>query len=225
MRSRSQAVDHDAAVARRLELLTSELAAVRDDSRGACRLLGAARSHADPGGARSRPRSRDLQVEPRPRATGRADARPARVAPDRGGARRLGRAGARPAAWAGGRRARSAGRGRRRGGGGAGGDLLVPGPQRRPRGGCSGRASVRRPAVGAGRRRSRGARPRRCDMAADGSRAVAVRFEGSGGRRRQGTPTGHRGAALGRPGGRRDPRGRWRASGGGPRRRSTSPRC
>ncbi len=32
MRSRSHAVDHDAAVARRLELLTSELAAVRDDS-------------------------------------------------------------------------------------------------------------------------------------------------------------------------------------------------
>jgi competence protein ComEA len=32
MRSRSQAVDHDAAVARRLELLTSELAGVRDDS-------------------------------------------------------------------------------------------------------------------------------------------------------------------------------------------------
>ena len=32
MRSRSQAVDHDAAVARRLELLSSELAAVRDDS-------------------------------------------------------------------------------------------------------------------------------------------------------------------------------------------------
>lgn len=32
MRSRSQAADHEAAVARRLELLTSELAAVRDDS-------------------------------------------------------------------------------------------------------------------------------------------------------------------------------------------------
>jgi competence protein ComEA len=70
MRSRSHAVEHDAAVARRLELLTSELAAVRDDSAERAE-SGVPHSHArirvvsDP--------DRDPETDPQ---TGEAEPRP-----------------------------------------------------------------------------------------------------------------------------------------------------
>ena len=126
-----------------------------------------------------------------------------------GGAERVGRAGARPTARAGRPRPRQRS-GRRPGRGGVGGDLLVPGPQRRPRGGCSRRGPHADPAVGAaaGVDLPGGHRGRR-------GRRVGVRVEGGGGRRRQGTPTRHRGPALRRTRGRRDPCRRWSQARGG----------
>ena len=145
MRSRSLATDHDVAVARRLELLTSELAAVRDDSDGACRLVGSARPHPDPRGPRRRARGRARPGGTAATAAGGADARPPCLASDDRAPRRLGRARARPAARASVARARTAGGGRRGGRGGARRHVLVPGPQRRPRGRRPGRCADRPP--------------------------------------------------------------------------------
>lgn len=69
MRSRSLAHDHDAAVARRLELLTSELAAVRDDSseragsdRPRIRAVPDLATDLDPVGADPRPRPPEVRM-------------------------------------------------------------------------------------------------------------------------------------------------------------------
>ena len=97
MRSRSLAHDHDAAVARRLELLTSELAAVRDDS------TGRAGSWAPPGPPRIRAvpdLASDVEPSWREATAGASEVRmPGRHASRRTTGRVAGRGGAGPVPW------------------------------------------------------------------------------------------------------------------------------
>ena len=89
MRSRSLATDHDAAVARRLELLTSELAAVRDDSARAARRRGSRSGRARIRAVPDPEPDRDARAATRTQrttaaASGGADAGAPRLPPDHG---------------------------------------------------------------------------------------------------------------------------------------------
>ena len=221
MRSRSLAAQHDAAVARRLELLTTELAAVRE--------RGADPGHPGPsGGSWSPPGHTHIRAVPDldDESDGRRRARPVPSA-----RRRCRRRSACPAATPHAvRRGVVAGRARRAS---AAGSPSAPGSSRWWR--CSPWSAWPSPAGGwSAAPVTRWWRPTRPDDAAgalatpDGvgpatprRRAVAPppeSGEGRGRRGRQGAPSRHRRPAPGRPGRRRAAGRRRRPSRGRPRR-------